>query len=187
MATKIYIDQGHNPSIPNGGAEGNGLKEQDITFRVGILLADLLTSNGNYEVKLSRPTASTSLGNSNSESLRIRVNEANRWGADYFISIHANASDFQSANGVEAYAYSTRSKGFALGQKIVEQLSGVTGLRNRGMKTNPSLYVLRRTAMPAVLVEIGFITNAYEANLMNTKPELFARGIYLGIVEYFGN
>ena len=62
MATKIYIDQGHNPESPNAGAEGNGYREQDITYRVGIELAQLLRSNGNFDVRLSRPTPSTPCG-----------------------------------------------------------------------------------------------------------------------------
>ncbi|MBE6674512.1 MAG: N-acetylmuramoyl-L-alanine amidase, partial [Ruminococcaceae bacterium] len=88
MAIKVYIDQGHNPNPPNTGAEGNGYREQDITYRVGQSLAELLRSNGNFEVRLSRPTPQTQLGTSNASSLRQRVNEANSWGADYFISIH---------------------------------------------------------------------------------------------------
>ena len=42
MATKIYIDQGHNPNNPNAGAEGSGLREQDIVYKIGIELAELL-------------------------------------------------------------------------------------------------------------------------------------------------
>ena len=68
----------------------------------------------------------------------------------------------------------------------MNNLSETTGLRNRGMKTRPSLYVLKKTAMPAVLVELGFITNPRDASLMNNSPELFARGIYNGIVEFTG-
>ena len=104
MAIKIYIDQGHNPKNPNAGAEGNGLREQDIVFRVGIELAALLRSNPEFEVRLSRPTSETQIGSSNSESLRLRVNDANSWGADYFISIHTNASELSSASGSEALA-----------------------------------------------------------------------------------
>ena len=53
------------------------------------------------------------------------------------------------------------------------------------MKVRPGLYVLRKTAMPAVLVELGFISNARDAALMNENPALFARGIYNGILDYF--
>ena len=91
MAIKIYIDQGHNPQNPNAGAEGNGLREQDIVFNVGTELASLLRQNGNFEVRLSRPTADTVIGTTNTTSLRLRVAEANSWGADYFISLNTNA------------------------------------------------------------------------------------------------
>ena len=186
MAIKIYVDQGHNPENPNAGAEGNGLREQDITYRVGEELAALLRANPNYEVRLSRPTPTSALGSSNTTSLRARVNDANAWGADYFISIHTNASDNPSADGTEAFAYSRPSRAFSLGESILNRLSAVTGLRNRGMKVRPSLYVLRKTAMPAVLVELGFITNPQEASLMNNDPQIFARGIYEGIVRELG-
>ncbi len=184
MATKIYIDQGHNPQNPNAGAEGNGLLEQDITYRVGQELATLLRANGDFEVRLSRPTAQTSLGTSNTTSLQARVNDANSWGADYFISIHTNSSGNASATGTEAFAYDAPSRAFSLGEDIVENISSVTGLRDRGMKVRPGLYVLRKTAMPAVLVELGFISNPSDAALMDSRPDLFARGIYDGILEY---
>lgn len=185
MAIKIYIDQGHNPENPNAGAEGNGLREQDITYRVGVALADLLRANPAFEVRLSRPTATTSLGTSNTASLRARVDDANAWGADYFISIHTNASSNPSAGGTEAFAYARPSSAFSLGEDILEGISAATGLRNRGMQIRPGLYVLRKTAMPAILVELGFISNPSEAALMNENPTLFARGIYNGILEYF--
>ena len=186
MAIKIYVDQGHNPENPNAGAEGNGLKEQTLTYRIGQELATLLRENPDYEVRLSRPTPTSALGSSNSTSLQARVNDANAWGADYFISLHTNASDNSAASGVEAFAYSRPSRAFSLGESIVENLSATTGLRDRGMKVRPGLYVLRRTAMPAVLVEMGFISNSGDATLMNENPELFARGIYNGIVAYLG-
>ncbi len=186
MSTKIYIDQGHNPENPNAGAEGNGLREQDLVYRIGQELADLLRANGNFEVRLSRPTPETQLGNSNATSLSARVNEANRWGADYFISLHTNAAEPSSATGVEGYAYAKGTRAFSLGEDILENLSESTGLRNRGMKARPSLYVLRRTDMPAVLVELGFITNPRDAALMENQPERFAEGIYRGILAYTG-
>ena len=181
---KIYIDQGHNPSSPNTGAEGNGLREQDVTYVVGQELAALLRRSGNYEVRLSRPTSDTQLGNSNTGSLRARVNDANSWGADYFISIHTNAAESPSVSGTEAFAYARPSAAFTLGEDIIEGISNATGLRDRGMKVRPGLYVLRKTAMPAVLVELGFISNAGDAALMNENPGLFARGIYNGILDF---
>ena len=92
MAIKIFIDQGHNPSGPNTGAEGFGLKEQDITYQVGKELAELLRADDRFEVRLSRNTPEERLGTSNTTSLAARVRAANAWPADYFISIHANAN-----------------------------------------------------------------------------------------------
>ncbi|MBE6546400.1 MAG: N-acetylmuramoyl-L-alanine amidase [Ruminococcaceae bacterium] len=186
MAIKIYIDQGHNPLNPNAGAEGNGLREQDIVFAVGLELAERLRANPNFEVRLSRPTADTQIGTSNSTSLRLRVEDANAWGADYFISLHTNASEIAAATGSEAFAFSAPSAAFSLGEDILYWLNRTTGLRNRGMKVRSGLYVLRRTAMPAVLVELGFITNYNDAMLMSERPDLFAEGIYQGILEYTG-
>ena len=54
MAIKIFVDQGHNPSGPNTGAEGSGLLEQDVTYAVGVYLADLLRADPRFEVRLSR-------------------------------------------------------------------------------------------------------------------------------------
>ena len=184
MAIKIFIDQGHNPNNPNAGAEGNGLREQDIVFRIGILLAELFRENPAFEVRLSRPTLDVQLGTSNTTSLRERVRIANEWGADYFISLHTNASSIPSATGVEAFAFSQPSAAFNLGEDIVDAVSSLTGLSNRGMKVRSGLYVLRKTQMPAVLVELGFITNPNDARLMVEEPELFAQGVYDGTLEY---
>ena len=186
MAIKIYIDQGHNPVNPNAGAEGNGLREQNITYRIGIELAELLRADPDFEVRLSRPTADTQLGSSLGSSLRARVNDANAWGADYFISLHTNASEITSATGTEAVVYSREGAAFDLAQDIVQSVSDVTGLPNRGTFVRSGLYVLRKTAMPAVLLEMGFITNPGDAALMNENPGLFALGIYQGIRNYTG-
>lgn len=186
MAIKLYIDQGHNPENPNAGAEGNGLREQDLVYQIGIELAELLMGNPNFEVRLSRPTPETSLGETNAQSLAARVNDANAWGADFFISLHANASTITSASGSEAFVYSAASPAYELSEEILESLSEATGLADRGVFVRPSLYVLRRTEMPSTLLELGFITNQGDASLMQNSPELFAEGIYNGIVDYFG-
>ena len=185
MAAKIYIDQGHNPQNPNAGAEGNGYREQDITYRIGVELADLLRGAG-FDVRLSRNDPDEVIGTSNQSSLTARVNDANSWGADYFISLHTNASALPSANGTEALVYRLGSRAQPLAESILEQLNISTGLRTRGVIARPGLYVLRRTAMPAVLVEMGFITNRRDADLMANSPELFAEGIANGIIDYLG-
>ena len=185
MATKIYIDQGHNPRNPNAGAEGNGLREQDIVYEIGLRLSAILKSAG-FDVRLSRPTPTPQLGVSNATSLAARVNEANSWGADYFISLHTNAAASTTASGSEAYVYRKSGTSYSLAENILAQLKITTGLKSRGVFARPTLYVLKKTKMPAVLVELGFITNPGDAQLMDTSPELFARGVANGIYAELG-
>ena len=182
---KIFIDQGHNPQNPNAGAEANGIREQDVNYIVGVELAALLRTNPFFEVMLSRNSPTEQLGTSNATSLAARVNAANSWGADYFISLHCNTSVNTSASGSEVYVYSETSPAFPLGEDILVGLQIYTGLPNRGMFINPSLYVLRRTNMPALLVEMGYLTNPTDAELLSMYPQLFARGIYNGMLAYF--
>ncbi len=186
MAIRIYIDQGHNPEGPNTGAEGNGLREQDITYRVGEALYRRLENDPNYVARLSRPTADTALGSSNSGSLRARVEGAESFGADLFLSIHTNAAVNPQATGVEALVYRLGTPVANLAEEIVDEISDLTGLRERGVKARPGLYVLRETSMPAVLVELGFISNPSDAALMRDNPDLFAEAIYRALNDYYG-
>lgn len=186
MAIRVYIDQGHNPVSPNSGAEGNGYREQDLVYRIGILTAELLEGDPDFEVRLSRPTEDTQLGTSNASSLKFRVDDANAWGADVFISLHNNASSDPSVSGQEALVYERGSTAYSIAESLLSSLSQTTGLRNRGIFIRPGLYVLRRTAMPAVLLELGFITNPSDAELLYERPDLFAEGIYRGLRSYYG-
>jgi N-acetylmuramoyl-L-alanine amidase len=186
MAIKIYIDQGHNPESPNGGAEWYGVREQDVTYAVGVELARLLRENGAFEVRLSRPTPETQLGTSNATSLSARTNGANSFGADLFLSLHTNAALDTSAVGAEALVYEIPSTAAQIGRTLLSSLVAETGQRNRGVIARPGLYVLRRTNMPAVLLEMGFLSNPSEGALLASDPALFAEGIYNGIVEYYG-
>lgn len=188
---KIYIDQGHNPFSPthppswNTGASNEqlGLYEQDLTYEIGMLLAKLLAEDERFEVRLSRPTAETILGTDNDSALDFRVNDAAEWGADYFVSLHINDGS-SLATGIEAYAFNKENEGYALGGVILEELQASTGMRNRGMKIE-EYRVLKNATMPAVLVEMGFISNEDDAILLRDHPELFAQGLYNGIQSYF--
>ena len=112
------------------------------------------------------------------------MEEANSWGADLFVSLHANASGITSASGTEAYVFRVPGEAYELALNIVEAVSENTGLENRGVFARTNLYVLRRTRMPAALIELGFITNPADADLMANQPGLFAEGVAGGILDY---
>ena len=183
---RIYIDQGHNPTpYHNKGAEGSGLYEQDLTYRIGCLLAELLTNDGRFEVCLSRPNEDTVLGTDSSTSLQARVEGAKAFRADYFISLHINAYTQDSASGIEVFASDAYQESHSFGSFLLRGMVESTKLKDRGMRPSSELYVLENAEMPAVLLEMGFISNANDAALLAESPELFAQGIYNGILNYF--
>lgn len=187
MAIKIYIDQGHNPTgNPNTGASWYGQAEQDITYEVGVMLAKMLRSDGRFQVKLSRPTPETALGTSNATSLVERVNQANRWPANYFISIHANASTDTMVNGTEVYVCRLFTQANWLAEQVLNGIVENAGTKDNGVRVRPGLYVLKFTHMPAILVEMAYMSNPEDAEKLRNHQYSFARGIYQGILRYFG-
>lgn len=186
MAIRVFVDQGHNPSGINAGAEAFGYREQDITYMVGIYLANILSNDPRFEVRVSRPTPETVLGTSNATSLRERVYMANSWPADYFISIHVNANPNPDVNGSEVYVYDLDSTSADLAEEILTEIVRRTGTKYNGVRENPALYVLRRTQMPSVLVELGYITNYDDLQILLDDQYQFAYGIYVGLLNYLG-
>ena len=184
MAIKIFIDQGHNPQGFNTGAEANGLREQDITYNVGIQLAQLLQQDERFQVLTSRTCISQIVGYSNRTSLEERVWRANWWGADWFLSIHCNSSTNPNASGSEIYVYRSRNRAWYMAGEILRQITSHLQLRDRGVKINPQFYVLRNTNMPAMLIELAFITNVQDAEKLKNDQQIFAQAIYDGIVNY---
>lgn len=186
MAIRIYVDQGHNPSGFNAGAEGFGLREQDITFNVGSYLSDILSADSRFEVRTSRTFPEQVLGTNTTESLRTRVTDADSWPADYFISIHVNSNPNPVINGTEAYVYEAYTEAYYLGDAIINEIVRRVGTKNNQVRINPSLYVLRKTNMPAVLVELAYISNESDAMKLRDDQYQFAYGIYVGLLNYLG-
>lgn len=181
---KIFIDAGHNYSGFDTGANGNGLREQDVTFYVAKKFGEKLSRTG-FEVRYSRENFTDNIGSDVSTSIMQRCDMANSWGADYFISIHCNASTAPSANGTETFIYSKESKAAPLANNINFNLVKL-GLTNRGVKIRSDLGVLKYTRMPAALVELAFISNASDAFYLEHRQDDLAQAIYTAILDFTG-
>lgn len=183
MAKKIYIDAGHGgDSI---GAVYKGRQEQDDCLRLALAVGKLVSAQG-IEVKYSRTTDVN-------PDLTGRCNEANNWGADYFISIHRNAFKPEQANGVEAYVYSKCAVGgstYNKAKKIVDDLCAATGFKNRDVKLGAPSYtdfaVNRVTKMDSCLLECGFIDNSADNKIFDSKFDAMATAIAKGLCSAVG-
>ncbi|MGU8519890.1 N-acetylmuramoyl-L-alanine amidase [Clostridium perfringens] len=116
--------------------------------------------------------------------LRYGVNKAEEWGADLFISIHFDKAydSYNGALGTGTWICGVGGQAEVYARRIVNSIANGTGLRNRGVKTNPKLYELRKTSMPAVIIEVCFCeattdVSIYKATGANLIGELIAVGI----------
>ncbi|HAZ19788.1 MAG TPA: cell wall hydrolase, partial [Clostridiales bacterium] len=132
-----------------------------------------------------RPMPTTEVGTDNVTSLRERVEIANAWPADYFISIHCNSNVNPDINGTEVYIYQFYTQANWLALDVLDAIVEVVGTKNNEVRANPVFYVLRKTAMPAILVELAYLTNKSDAEKLQGDQFQFAYGIYLGILRYF--
>ena len=175
---RIVIDPGHGG--PDPGAIGiRGLRETDVVLDVSLQVAALLRARG-VEVLMTR-TREVDV------DLPPRVSLANRSGATAFISIHANALNMRrpDVNGIETFYFSNPRAG-RLASYLQQQLINVSpGTPNRGVRQG-RFFVIRRTAMPAALIEMGFVTGDIDAPRL-ARPDhrrRLALAIATGILDY---
>lgn len=173
----VVIDPGHGGN--DTGAIGiGGLREIDVVLPISRQVTDILEQNG-VQVVMTREY-------DREVDLEPRTQLANRVNADLFISIHANAIDMTrpDVNGIETYYFQSRS-GNLLAQYIHNSILQATGAANRGVR-EARFYVLRNTKMPAVLVEVGFVTGAQDAPKLSDQAyqSLMAEAIARGILQY---
>jgi len=182
---KICIDAGHGGTQP--GAVGYfGTKEKDITLQVALQLRDVL-KNAGVDVVMTRESDKDVRTAKQPNELQARCDVANNSKADVFISIHCNASNDSSAHGTETWYYPKDAKSKTLAQFIQTELVKQIGLKDRGVKQG-NYYVTRYTKMPAVLVELAFISNPEEEVLLRNKAfqRKCAVGVANGILLFFG-
>ena len=147
----VVIDAGHG-GHDRGGIPGQRVAEKDMTLDVALRLSNVLSASG-YRVVMTRSTdVFVPLGG--------RVAIANSYRNAVFVCIHFNATGRSGASGIETYFYSRDS--LPLASAIHHYVTGGAPSANRGVRRR-GYYVLRKTSIPAVLVECGFLTNPTEA------------------------
>ena len=170
---KIALDAGHGGSDP--GAVYKGRQEKEDTLDLTLAVGDILKKNG-IDVYYTRTTDEY-------ETPFKKATDANNSGADLFVSIHRNSSENPNQySGVETLVYSDTGLKAEVARNINNQLEDA-GFKNLGVDERKNLVVLKRTKMPAVLVEAGFINNDKDNYLFDEEFDSIAQSIAEGILE----
>lgn len=170
---KVALDAGHGGSDP--GAVYNGRQEKDDTLDLTLAVGDILKKNG-VDVFYTRTTDEY-------ETPFKKATDANNSGADLFISIHRNSSETPNQySGVESLVFNDTGLKAEVARNINNQLEDV-GFKNLGVDVRKNLVVLKRTKMPAVLIEAGFINNDKDNYLFDQEFDKIVNAIADGILE----
>lgn len=171
---KVVIDAGHGGT--DVGATGGGIYEKNITLDVSKRVESILKQRG-YQVLMTRP-------DDKFVSLQDRVTISENYSPNIFVSIHVNSSVRPEITGVETHYYHQYS--MSLAQTVHSAFASEVQSPNRGLFKS-KFYVINHTTCPAILVEIGFISNANErAQLVSEKrKQATAKSIADGIDNYF--
>lgn len=169
---RVIIDAGHGGDEP--GAMYDGRREKDDALRLALAVGQILEDNG-VDVVYTR---TTDVFDTPLEKAQI----ANQSGADYFISIHRNAMPVPgTGSGATTLVYENTGVPAMLAENIQRNLVNA-GFADLGIQERPGLIVLRRTQMPAVLVEAGFIDNPDDSRFFDENFEAIAEAIADGVL-----
>ena len=174
MAVKIILDAGHNGAT-DPGAIYQGRRESDDNLRLTLAVGNLLSQAG-YNIEYTRT------GNL-PQSVVQKAQLANAINADYFISIHRNMASYPGQySGVQTLLYDLSGEKLTMAENINRNLEAL-GFRNLGVEARPHLAVLRRTKMPALLIEVGFLDSESDNHLFDTRFDEIAQAIADGIMD----
>lgn len=175
MAT-IVLDAGHGGM--DYGAVYEGRREKDDNLALTMAVGERLQDAG-FDVVYTRTTDVY-------DTPFQKAQKANAVGADFFVSIHRNAFPTpNTASGVETLVYNDEGIKAEVAENINEELAEI-GFNNLGVKERPNLVVLKRTNMPAVLVEAGFLDNEADNALYDANFDAVAQAIADGITNTLG-
>jgi len=182
----IAIDPGHGGS-DTGAIGPTNIQEKAVTLAVSMKVKALLEQAG-AKVYMTRTDDRDVFApnDSASEELGARVAVGNKYKADIFVDIHANSFTNPQVGGAGTYYYKKSIYDKVLARTIQSNLADASGLDDRGIYP-ANFYVLKHTVMPAVLIELAFLSNPKEEKLLNTPlvQQKMAQGIVNGIDDFF--
>ena len=187
----IVIDAGHGGF--DAGASANGIDEKDVNLSVAKYLEEYISQGGGIAVMTRTEDVSTADANTNGMSakksdLTNRKALAETSEADIFVSIHMNKFPQVQYKGAQVFYGSEPEDGKRLGEEIQASLKEVLqdGNERQAKKTDGSIFILKNTQVPSVIVECGFLSNPQEAELLKQESyrQKLAWAIYVGIVRY---
>lgn len=185
--TIIVIDAGHGGRDP-GAVAANGLLEKDVTLPIALHLERLL-QRAAVHVMLTRRTdtdlAYDGTGSWKQQDLRQRITLGQEANANLFISIHANSFPSPIWSGAQTFYFPGREEDRLLAEHIQTRFQTDLG-PNKRQAAAADYFVLRESAMPAVVVEVGFLSNPAESDLLSqpSYQQQVAQAIYFGIIDY---
>lgn len=189
----ILLDPGHGG--PDGGAGEEGALEKDISLSVSKKLRDYLQEQGalvimtREEDKDLAEDGTRGYSRRKVEDLKKRLAMINESEANFFVSVHLNSIPSQKWSGAQTF-YAPQLKENAKAAKFIQDELRIN-LENTDRKAKPlnSVYILKNAKKPGVLVEVGFLSNPTEKQLLKTEEyqEKVAASIYKGMLRYFSN
>lgn len=180
----IVLDAGHG-GYDSGSVSQSGVQEKEITLTLTLKIGERLTAAG-IEVVYTKTTDEVSWENDNLSDLRTRVSIAEDADADYYISIHTNFSAYQDgAMGFESYLDDTNYATVSIAQQIHTNLAALHFSTDRGLKSTSesSLYVIDHNSVPALLLEVGFLSDEHDTWYLINEQDQLADAIAQGIID----
>ncbi|MBV7272720.1 N-acetylmuramoyl-L-alanine amidase [Clostridiaceae bacterium UIB06] len=185
----ICIDPGHGLGSDTGATGINNLQEDDVTLAVGLKAGKILENHG-VKVVYTRTEDMRSTPMDVTSSLQRRCDISNNANAKYFVSIHNNSADAESASGTETWDNPGNEESSNLAQNVQNSIVQEVGMYDRGLKDGygRGLYVIKNTDAPAILIELGFLSNNGDnAKLASDEyQQKFAQAIADGILKTLG-
>lgn len=167
----VVVDAGHGAEDP-GKVGVNGVLEKDINLEVAKLLRDYLTAEG-IQVVMTREDDQglypSDAGNKKLEDMRKRVEKINDTKPDLVVSVHQNSYSDADIWGAQVFYYTHSKDGKDAAETIQEIMKALNEENKRQAKANDTYYMLKKTEVPTVIVECGFLSHPEEADLLATK------------------